>query len=144
MATTPRIEGGGVLGETVQGPRRQLDVFDLPKFNDNVEYFSDEVMSFCPVTGQPDWYTVAITLFGSKRGLESKALKLYLQSFNDPEEGMFCEAFASRICNDVWTAISDGKVPLPVVTVEVVQKPRGGISITSTSSQGAPGGTLDT
>lgn len=123
---TPEISGEGVLGKTVKGPRRQLDTFDLPKSNQEVVYTSDEVSSLCPITGQPDWYTISIQLFLSPTGIESKSLKLYLQSFR--EEGVFCEEFAHVIAYDVLEATK-----ALGVTVEVLQKPRGGVSIKATS-----------
>src|SRR4051794_30621144 len=102
MTSTPEISGGGILGGKIQGPRRQLDTFELPRSASSTTYKSDEVTSNCPITGQPDWYVVTITIYGSQKGLESKSLKLYLQSFRD--EGQFCEAFADQIAQDVHEA----------------------------------------
>ncbi|MHB1244101.1 MAG: aminotransferase class V-fold PLP-dependent enzyme [Gaiellaceae bacterium] len=60
--------------------------------------------------------------------LESKSLKLYLAGFRN--EGVFCEALAVRVRDDVAAALE-----LPAGNVEVVltQKARGGITITATS-----------
>lgn len=124
---TPEVHGGGVLGEKVEGPRRTLDTFDLPPQTREVTYFSDEVMSYCPITGQPDWYSVNIYLEHARLGIESKSLKLYLQSFADKKEGQFCEEFAATIAKDVQTATS------AIVEVVLEQKPRGGVSITATA-----------
>jgi len=123
---TPEISGGGVLGEKIQGPRRQLDTFILPPSNAEVQYDTDEVSSLCPITGQPDWYMVSISLKGSDKGLESKSLKLYLQSYR--EEGQFCEEFAATIAADVMEATGAQSI-----SVQVKQKPRGGVSILATS-----------
>lgn len=130
MTTIPEISGGGVLGEKVLGPRRQLDTFELSPNVETVCYKSDEVMSVCPITGQPDWYEVEIYIFASKKGLESKSLKLYLQSFMN--EGQFCEAFADTIAKDVRQAVNG------TASVEVIvnQKPRGGVSIHATARIG--------
>jgi len=117
----PVIHGGGVLGETVTDPRRKLDVFELAPTVTTVSYVSDEVTSNCPITGQPDWYTVSIHISGSRLGLESKSLKLYLQSYRD--DGQFCEQFAHTIACDVQA------VTQCEVRVEVDQKPRGGVAI---------------
>lgn len=122
MTDTPEISGGGILGEKVQGPRRQLDVFPLTTNVTAVTYRSDEVSSLCPVTGQPDWYEVEIYIHDTQVGIESKSLKLYLQSFRG--DGQFCEAFADTIAKDVRQATQGGGVE-----VIVTQKPRGGISI---------------
>jgi 7-cyano-7-deazaguanine reductase len=60
--------------------------------------------------------------------LESKSLKLYLASFRN--EGVFCEALAVRIRDDVAQALElDGER----VTVTLTQKARGGITITATA-----------
>src|SRR5208337_3778916 len=91
---------------------------------------SDEVTSLCPVTGQPDWGTVIIEYAPRGLCIESKSLKLYLWSFR--EEGIFCEALADRIADDVFAACQPGWC-----LVTVVQKPRGGIKITSVAEQGA-------
>lgn len=127
MSETPRIEGGGVLGVKVTEARRELDTFELPTSTTAVSYTSDEVTSNCPITGQPDWYEVTIYLHGATKGLESKSLKLYLQSFR--EDGQFCEQFADTICKDVFVATRAAEVE-----VVVDQKPRGGVSIRSTST----------
>jgi 7-cyano-7-deazaguanine reductase len=60
--------------------------------------------------------------------LESKSLKLYLSSFRN--EGVFCEALAVRIRDDVADAL---ELPADKVRVTLEQKARGGITITATS-----------
>jgi 7-cyano-7-deazaguanine reductase len=122
VSSAPAIKGGTVLGERIVGPRRELDVFELPDTVTRVSYTSDEVTSVCPITGQPDFYQVSIRLEGARLGIESKSLKLYLQSFR--EEGQFCEQFADRIAVDVHAAVG-----AELVTVAVTQKPRGGVTI---------------
>lgn len=104
----------------------KLDTFEAPEYVTNVLLTSDEVTAVCPVTGQPDQYTVTIDLVPNGLLIESKSLKLYLQSFRN--EGVFCEALSTRIASHIMeqtTAIS--------VTVKVTQKSRGGISITAES-----------
>lgn len=122
MTTFPEISGGGVLNKKVGGTRRVLDTFILAESVSSVTYVSDEVTSNCPVTGQPDWYTVEIFIHNTEVGIESKSLKLYLQSFKD--DGQFCEAFADEIARDVRSATRGGGVE-----VLLTQKPRGGVSI---------------
>lgn len=131
--TVPDIQGEGVLGKKVEGAPRGLDTFTLPTSSAAVSYISDEVTALCPITGAPDWYVVTVQLGGSRKGIESKSLKLYLQSFRD--EGMFCEAFADKICSDVHEATKAQSV-----IVSVRQKPRGGVSIDATSAAGSPPG----
>ncbi len=114
MASTPEITGGGILGKEVQGARRQLDVFDLHPTVTRVQYTSDEVASICPITSQPDFYKVSITLDGTVKGIESKSLKLYLQSFAD--EGQFCEAFSATIAI-FWVFPLISRIPLKCAEV---------------------------
>jgi 7-cyano-7-deazaguanine reductase len=89
-----------------------------------VTLMSDEVTANCPITGQPDFYTVSITIAGG-HSIESKSLKLYFQSMRN--EGMFCENLAGRIKQDINALID---CPVSVI---VIQKPRGGISIKATA-----------
>lgn len=103
--------------------KNEFEGFDTIDFDRqmDVEYKSDEVTALCPKTGQPDWYVVQIMLNGMK-GLESKSLKLYLQSFRN--QGIYCESFACRILDDVVAAVEPESA-----YVIVEQKPRGGVSI---------------
>ena len=129
--TAPTIHGEGVLGRKVEGALRQLDTFDLPDSVTNIILTSDEFTAVCPITGQPDWYTVEIRLMGPRYGIESKSLKLYLQSFRN--EGAFCESLADIIATDVLQAVKRGGV-----TVTLTQKSRGGITIEARSTQVQP------
>lgn len=119
------------LGKTVSQPVRKLETFDKPPSVDTVIMKSDEVTSLCPVTGQPDWETVTIEYAPDKLCVESKSLKLYLWSFR--EEGCFCESLADTIANDFY----DSCKPF-WCKVTVIQKPRGGIEITSTATVKRP------
>lgn len=103
-----------------------LDVFDAPGGHVSVEYTSDEVTALCPVTSQPDYYLVEISLVEAEHLIESKSLKLYLGSYR--QYGAFAEKLASMIANDVMVATKCGDV-----TVTVRQKARGGIAITARS-----------
>jgi 7-cyano-7-deazaguanine reductase len=93
-----------------------------------VELTSDELVAVCPITGQPDMYVVSIEYDAGELCLESKSLKLYLSSFRN--DGVFCEALAVRIRDDVAEAL--GLAPADV-TVMLTQKARGGITITATA-----------
>ncbi|HEX2952863.1 MAG TPA: preQ(1) synthase [Bacillota bacterium] len=118
-----------VLGKTVRNPVRKMDVFPKPEGVEKVVLESDEVTSVCPVTGQPDWETVIIEFAPDQLCIESKSLKLYLWSFR--EEGVFCEALASTIANDVLATCKPHWC-----TVTVAQKSRGGVKITATATVG--------
>ena len=117
------------LGNTVRMPVRKLEIFPKPNGVDKVVLESDEVTSLCPVTGQPDWETVHIEFAPDGYCIESKSLKLYLWSFR--EEGMFCEAMAGKIAQDIFDICKPHWC-----TVTVAQKSRGGIKITATATLG--------
>lgn len=91
-----------------------------------VELTSDELTAVCPITGQPDFYTARIEYRPGALCLESKSLKLYLSRFR--EQGVFCEALAVQIRDDVADALELGRSD---VNVTLVQKARGGITITA-------------
>lgn len=114
-----------VLGKKVTSFTK-FETFEKPANVSVVECVSDEVTSLCPVTAQPDWYTVFIIYKPRTLCIESKTLKLYLQSYR--QSGLFCEAFAAKIASDIKKAVNPESV-----TVTVKQKPRGGIAINATS-----------
>jgi 7-cyano-7-deazaguanine reductase len=87
---------------------------------------SDELTAVCPVTGQPDLYVATIEFWPQALCLESKSLKLYLATYRN--EGVFCEALAVRIRDDVAAAL---ELSAEDVSVTLTQKARGGITITA-------------
>ena len=93
-----------------------------------VELRSDELVAVCPITAQPDMYTVAIEYSARALCLESKSLKIYLSRFRD--QGAFCEALAVQIRDDVAQALELGRDD---VHVTLRQKPRGGITIVASA-----------
>jgi 7-cyano-7-deazaguanine reductase len=105
-----------------------LETFPNPGV-DRVEMTSDELTAFCPITHQPDFYTVTIAFEPSGLCLESKSLKIYLSRFHD--EGIFCEALAVRIREDVAEAL---QLERERVHVTLRQKARGGITIVASAS----------
>lgn len=119
------------LGHTVKvapGETPELEPVTLahPALNQDVQFVSDEVTAICPVTGQPDWYTITISIYTNKHSIESKSLKLYLQSFHD--KGNFAEDFATIILSAVVKCTNPRGC-----RVTVVQKSRGGITLTATA-----------
>jgi 7-cyano-7-deazaguanine reductase len=80
----------------------------------------------CPITSQPDFYTATISYRARGLCLESKSLKLYLARFHD--QGVFCEALAVQIRDDVAAAL---ELNTAEVNVALRQKARGGITITA-------------
>lgn len=107
-----------------------LDTFPNPGL-DSVTLRSDEVSAVCPVTGQPDWYNVIVTYQPGKWCLETKSLKMYFQQFRN--EGIYCEAFARQIAEDLQNALE-----ATYLIVEIKQKSRGGITIEAIASQEEP------
>ena len=113
-----------VLGRDAREYPGRLDTVPTPPGCDHVTMTSDEVTALCPITGQPDWYTVQIEYVPGERIVESKSLKLFFGSLRD--QGHFCEALAPLIAREVQDAASPRQI-----TVSVTQKPRGGITITA-------------
>jgi 7-cyano-7-deazaguanine reductase len=99
-----------------------FETFKRPENCTKVTCISDEVTANCPVTNQPDWYVVEIEYEPINLCVESKTLKLYLHSYRN--KGLFCEAFASKIADDLFYALHPKGI-----SVTVTQKPRGGVSI---------------
>jgi len=110
------------LGKTVRHPIDELDSFPAPNGVSSVAMTSDEVASQCPITGQPDLYTVRIEYQPTERCIESKSLKLYLWRFRD--KAVFAEQMAAEICDRVVADIEPKRCK-----VTALQKARGGITI---------------
>jgi 7-cyano-7-deazaguanine reductase len=104
-----------------------LETFPNPGVS-HVTMTSDELTAICPITSQPDLYTATIEYDPKGLCLESKSLKLYLMQFRD--QGHFCEALTVKIRDDVAAAL---ELPQNRVRVALVQKARGGITITARS-----------
>jgi 7-cyano-7-deazaguanine reductase len=128
------IDDLSILGKPVR-ESKQLEGFTTPEGLSSVTLRSDEVTACCPVTGQRDFYTVTIAYVPGSLCLESKSLKLYLNSFAN--EGVFVEALATQIRQDVMAAIQPR-----TCRVEVFQKARGGITITAVADETGSEGTL--
>ena len=138
MTQEHRFLGSGVekpqfeaLGSPGSGTYVGLETFPNPGCG-VVSYSSDEVMSKCPITGQADFYTVTIQLRETEKLIESKSLKLWFQnlmvlSFKD-DFGIFCESLAVHIRDVIAQAVEADEEK---IAVQLVQKSRGGISITA-------------
>jgi 7-cyano-7-deazaguanine reductase len=129
--SAPDEHGLTVLGETVRHPIEHLECFDAPDHVSVVRLSSDEVMSMCPVTKQPDLSSIVIEYRPDGRCIESKSLKLYLWSFR--ERYAFCEAMAAEIADEVVRAADPHEV-----SVMLRQRPRGGIVIEATATRSKP------
>jgi 7-cyano-7-deazaguanine reductase len=115
------------LGHAGSDAYAGLETFANPGV-DVVELVSDELTALCPITNQPDFYTATIEYRPRSLCLESKSLKLYLSRFR--EQGGFCEALAVQIRDEVAVALG---LDTSHVSVKLVQKARGGITISATA-----------
>ncbi len=104
-----------------------IETFPSPGVS-HVQLTSDELVAVCPITGQADFYTAAIEYWPGPLCIESKSLKLYLATYRN--EGVFCEALAVKIRDDVAEAL---ELPPDKVRVALTQKARGGITITAST-----------
>mgnify|MGYP000707547394 FL=1 len=127
MAETTRETEFVALGHAGSDRYAGLETFPSPGIA-TVSLTSDELIAVCPITGQPDFYTAAIEYRPDGLCLESKSLKLYLATYRN--EGVFCEALAVKIRDDVAEAL---ELPPEKVTVTLTQKARGGITIVATT-----------
>lgn len=107
-------------------PVTQFEKLDrIPTRCKFIQYHSDQLTSACPVTGQPDFYEVTIDIEADGVAIETKTLKLYLETFRDRQ--IFCEDLAVKLCEDLFAACEPHKC-----TVTLQQRRRGGIQITAT------------
>lgn len=112
------------LGRPMNKPSKEVDTFATPAHVTLVRFTSDELTSFCPVTGQPDFNKVEIEYQPDQLCVESKSLKLYLWTFRD--EPIFGEGLASTIAQDLVAALN------PVFCkVTLIQNIRGGLQMTA-------------
>jgi 7-cyano-7-deazaguanine reductase len=115
------------LGQPGSDAYAGLETFPNPGVS-RVEMTSDELTAVCPVTGQPDLYVATLEYWPGPLCIESKSLKLYLNSFRD--QGHFAEALAVKIRDDAAEAL---QLPADKVRITLRQKARGGITITATT-----------
>lgn len=94
-----------------------------------VQLHCKEFTCRCPMTGQPDYAEIEITYIPHKFVVESKSMKLYLETFR--EEGVFHEHLAVDIGKDFVKFIKPS-----FVSVTVKFHVRGGIAIDATWKHG--------
>lgn len=115
-----------VLGATARDPIEHVEVFAAPAHVAEVRLSTDEVVSVCPVTAQPDLSTVEITYEPAGWCVETKSLKLYLWGFRG--RPIFAEALAAEIATEVMATAQPRRV-----AVVLTQRPRGGIVVSATA-----------
>lgn len=111
-----------------------LDVIQLEQAVDLISFETHEFQSICPVTGQPDIYTVSIELHSTAITIESKSLKLFFGTFRDV--GIFAEDLVGTILNEIVTLVLREDIdarPMNII-VALTQNIRGGIQISASSS----------
>ena len=121
-----------VLGGTVRHAIEHVEVFPAPEHVTEVRFSTDEVMSVCPVTGQPDISSVEISYVPERWCVESKSLKLYLWGFRD--RAVFAEALAAEIAAEFVETAAPRHV-----RVRLRQHARGGITIESVAERSPAG-----
>lgn len=120
----------GVLGKVVQHPIDHIETMQIDPCPSVVKAVASEVSALCPVTGQPDLYTVTLqyTPVGGHI-VESKALKLFLWWFRDI--GISCEELAAVIAQRLAGSYAEKAGASTTFHVTVVQQSRGGIVLTA-------------
>jgi 7-cyano-7-deazaguanine reductase len=116
------------LGKAIAAPSKDLETFPKPDYVAKVTFTSDELTSFCPVTGQPDFNSVVIEYQPDELCVESKSLKLYLWSFRD--EHIFGESLAGIIAHDIFE-----KLRPFYCQVTLQQSIRGGLQMTAVAER---------
>lgn len=111
------------LGDPKAKADRQLDIIDVPA-GLQVSLTCTEFTCRCPVTNQPDWATIVIEYIVNLKGVESKSLKMWLETWRDV--GIFHEPLTMAICEAIFEAILPWKCK---VTTHF--NTRGGIAISS-------------
>jgi len=96
-----------------------------------VRFAAPEFTSICPVTGQPDFGTLVIDYAPKDWIVESKSLKLYLQSFRN--HGVFHEDCTLSVAKRVVEAIAP-----TWLRIGGYWNPRGGMPIDVFWQTGAP------
>jgi 7-cyano-7-deazaguanine reductase len=115
------------LGRPDAAADRDLETFPISDPSQEITIDCQEFTCRCPVTGQPDWATIQIQYQPRDRAVETKSLKLYLETFR--EEPIFHEHLATKLRDDLVAALK------PVwLRVTVSFNVRGGIALAATSS----------
>jgi len=107
-------------------PSRKMEVFPNHAPGEvTVNLHCTEFTCICPMTGQPDFAEIEISYLPDKFVVESKSMKLYLESFRDT--GVFHEHLAVDIGKDFVKFVKPFSVD-----VAVHFHVRGGIAISAT------------
>ncbi|MCX6780183.1 MAG: preQ(1) synthase [Candidatus Magasanikbacteria bacterium] len=103
---------------------RSLEVFPNHSGDLEVELHCTEFTCRCPLTNQPDYAEIMINYTPDKYVVESKSMKLYLETYRDV--GVFHEHLAVDIGKDFVKFVKPKKCE-----VNVMFNVRGGIAISA-------------
>lgn len=115
------------LGRANVPADRQLETFGVSDSSQEIVLDCREFTCRCPVTGQPDWATIRIDYQPNGLAVETKSLKLYLETFRD--EKIFHEHLATLLRDDLVEALHPA-----TLKVTVNFNVRGGIALAASSS----------
>src|ERR1700759_2485898 len=114
------------LGNPGAAADRRLEAFPIADRSQTITLECAEFTCRCPITGQPDWAHITVEYRPDEWAVETKSVKLYLETFR--EEGIFHEHLATVIRDDFVTALK------PVsLSVAVNFNSRGGIALRAQS-----------
>ncbi|HPN84413.1 MAG TPA: preQ(1) synthase [Victivallales bacterium] len=125
-----RINGITMLGRSGVVSAKSPDEAKLETFKNRysdrdyeISFKCPEFTSLCPVTGQPDFGEITITYVPDMSCLESKSLKLFINSFRNHN------TFHEEAVNKIRDKIVEVLMPRRLEVLGVF-KARGGIAIT--------------
>lgn len=102
-----RILGAGTLPEPGAGPSQKLLEAFPNRFPNRfyvVSIVFPEYTSLCPVTGQPDFGTIAVEYIPDKLCVESKSFKLYMFAYRNHQS--FMETITNTILDDLTAVLN--------------------------------------
>jgi len=112
------------MSDTSTGDTDRLESFEAPPSQQVTTFQTDELTALCPFDfGGPDHYDLTIKYEVDEQALESRSLKLWLESYRNKE--ITAERLAHELYHDIQAAIE------PVcLYVRLEQARRGGIEET--------------
>ena len=83
----------------------QLEAFPncYPDRNYIISISYPEFTSLCPVTGQPDFGTIAVEYIPDTKCVESKSFKLYMFAYRNHQS--FMETITNSVLDHMWTLL---------------------------------------
>lgn len=110
-----------ILGKRAE-PSKRLETFLNERPNTmTITFSTKELLCNCPVTKQPDYYACVISYVPGAECIETKSLKLFLQTFRD--ETHFAEVLVHKIRDSIIEACPSATG----IVVGLTQQLRGGI-----------------